>query len=65
MLQDIKTGMITKVIVYKLDRISRSILDFANIIQTFKKNDVEFHSSTKNRVLLLYGYLTALTGNLG
>lgn len=45
--QDIKTGHITKVIVYKLDRISRSILDFANIIEFFKKYKVDFQSSTE------------------
>ena len=31
LVRDIKRGLIAKVIVYKLDRISRSILDFANI----------------------------------
>lgn len=47
MLGDIKSGLIDKVIVYKLDRISRSILDFAKIIHTFKKYNVEFQSSTE------------------
>ncbi len=30
LLQDIRLGLIKRVIVYKLDRISRSIVDFAN-----------------------------------
>ncbi|MDP4180837.1 MAG: recombinase family protein [Bacillota bacterium] len=47
MLSDIKAGLIEKVIVYKLDRISRSILDFARIIETFKKHNVDFQSSTE------------------
>lgn len=47
LLEDIKRGIITKVIVYKLDRISRSILDFANIIETFRKYNVDFQSSTE------------------
>lgn len=47
MLQDIEAGKVTKVIVYKLDRISRSILDFANMMDKFKKHDVEFISSTE------------------
>lgn len=47
MMKDISTGSITKVIVYKLDRISRSIVDFANIMQVFKKYNVEFQSSTE------------------
>jgi DNA invertase Pin-like site-specific DNA recombinase len=44
---DVRKGLISKVIVYKLDRISRSILDFANIIQVFKDNKVEFTSATE------------------
>lgn len=47
MLQDIKNGIINKVVVYKLDRISRSILDFANIIESFRHYNVEFLSSTE------------------
>lgn len=34
-------------IVYKLDRISRSILDFANMMEVFQEYDVEFVSSTE------------------
>ncbi len=33
---------VSKVIVYKLDRISRSLSDFMNILQEFKKHKVEF-----------------------
>jgi DNA invertase Pin-like site-specific DNA recombinase len=47
MINDIKTGIMSKVIVYKLDRISRSVLDFATIIDIFKKHDVDFVSSTE------------------
>ncbi|WP_058486808.1 recombinase family protein [Defluviitalea phaphyphila] len=47
LLNDIRAGLITKVIVYKLDRISRSILDFASIINIFKKYNVDFQSSTE------------------
>ncbi|GKX27929.1 recombinase [Vallitalea longa] len=47
MLKDIKHQDISKVIVYKLDRISRSILDFAKIIELFKKYHVEFTSATE------------------
>ena len=32
---------------YKLDRISRSILDFANMMELFQEYDVEFVSSTE------------------
>ena len=47
MLSDIKKGLISRVIVYKLDRISRSILDFANMMDFFQKYGVEFISSTE------------------
>lgn len=33
---DIRRGEIDKVIVYKLDRISRSILDFSNMMEMFQ-----------------------------
>ena len=47
MLRDIKEGKISRVIVYKLDRISRSILDFANMMEVFSEHNVEFVSSTE------------------
>lgn len=47
LLADIKLGKISRVIVYKLDRISRSIMDFANMMDTFQQYNVEFVSSTE------------------
>ena len=47
LVRDIKRGLIAKVIVYKLDRISRSILDFANMMELFQQYNVEFVSSTE------------------
>ncbi len=47
MVNDIKRRMIGRVIVYKLDRISRSTLDFANMVNLFREYDVEFISSTE------------------
>ena len=47
MLQEIRLGKISRVICYKLDRCSRSILDFATLIQEFEKNRVEFISCTE------------------
>src|SRR5271168_1962274 len=37
LLADIEAGKIDAVIVYKLDRLSRSLLDFARILETFEK----------------------------
>lgn len=45
MLCDIKAGKINRVIVYRLDRISRSVLDFANLIEVFQKHQVHFVST--------------------
>ena len=47
LLQDIKLGLIKRVIVYKLDRISRSIVDFAKLMELFKQYNVEFVSCTE------------------
>ena len=47
LVRDIKAGLIRRVVVYKLDRISRSILDFANMMQLFQQYNVEFISSTE------------------
>lgn len=45
---DIKSGLITRVIVYKLDRISRSVVDFADIMKLFEQYKVEFVSVTES-----------------
>lgn len=44
MMQDIRNGLIEVVVVYKLDRISRSLLDFFQIYKEFEKYKVEFIS---------------------
>lgn len=48
LLFDIKSDKIDKVITYKLDRISRSIADFSQLIIIFDKHKVDFKSSTEN-----------------
>lgn len=47
LLEDIRAGRIETVIVYKLDRISRSILDFSAMMELFQQYGVEFVSSTE------------------
>jgi DNA invertase Pin-like site-specific DNA recombinase len=44
LLRDIRAGSIRSVVVYKLDRISRSIIDFANMMALFQQYKVEFVS---------------------
>ena len=44
----VKTGQISKIIVYRLDRFSRSIADFSQIWNTLEQHGVEFQSVTEN-----------------
>lgn len=48
LLEDIKAGHIKKVIAYRLDRISRSIADFSQLLIMFDEYNVKFVSATEN-----------------
>ena len=48
MMRQIERGKISKVIVYRLDRISRSLSDFVGILETLKKHNVQFVSSQES-----------------
>ena len=48
LIADIKAGKISCVVVYKVDRLSRSLLDFAELLSLFEKHDVAFVSITQN-----------------
>ena len=47
LLADVDKGLIDAVITYKVDRLSRSLLDFAKIMETFEKRQVAFVSVTQ------------------
>jgi len=47
LLADIEAGKIDCVVVYKVDRLSRSLLDFAKLMETFEKHQVSFVSVTQ------------------
>ena len=47
MISDIRAGKVSSVVVYKLDRISRSILDFSTMMELFQKYGVSFISATE------------------
>ena len=47
LLADIAQRQVDCVLVYKVDRLSRSLLDFARIIETFEKHRVAFVSVTQ------------------
>jgi len=47
LMDDIKSGAVDCVVVYKVDRLSRSLMDFARIIEVFEKHNVSFVSVTQ------------------
>ena len=48
MLKDIKEHKIDTVVFYKLDRISRNVSDFSNIVNEFDKYNISFLSATES-----------------
>jgi len=48
LLTDIKSQKINCVVVYKVDRLSRSLLDFAHLLEFFEKYNVTFASVTQH-----------------
>lgn len=48
LLADIRSGRIDIVIVYKVDRLTRSLLDFARLVEAFDKAKVSFVSVTQS-----------------
>ncbi len=47
LINDIKEGKVNMVVVYKLDRLSRSLVDFVQILKFFAEHDVAFASITQ------------------
>ena len=47
LLADIAEGKVDCVVVYKVDRLSRSLLDFARLMETFERHKVSFVSVTQ------------------
>jgi DNA invertase Pin-like site-specific DNA recombinase len=48
LLQDVATGKIDCVVVYKVDRLSRSLLDFSKLVELFDRHKVSFVSVTQH-----------------
>ncbi|MFN8891018.1 MAG: recombinase family protein, partial [Alphaproteobacteria bacterium] len=48
LLADIEAGLVDVVVVYKIDRLSRSLMDFAKLVQIFDQNEVTFVSVTQS-----------------
>ena len=47
LIRDIECGVVDVVVVYKVDRLSRSLTDFAKLVDVFDRNDVSFVSITQ------------------
>ena len=48
LLADIEAGLIDVIVVYKIDRLSRSLMDFAKLVEVFDRNNVTFVSVTQS-----------------
>lgn len=48
LIKDIKSGIIQKVVVYKIDRISRNLSDFCNLFDMMRDQNCDFVSSTQS-----------------
>ena len=48
LLADIDDGLIDVVVVYKIDRLSRSLMDFSKLVEIFDRNGVTFVSVTQS-----------------
>jgi DNA invertase Pin-like site-specific DNA recombinase len=48
LLADIEDGLIDVVVVYKIDRLSRSLMDFSKLVEVFDRNNVTFVSITQS-----------------
>jgi DNA invertase Pin-like site-specific DNA recombinase len=48
LLADIEVGLVDVIVVYKIDRLSRSLMDFAKLVETFEAHRVTFVSVTQS-----------------
>ena len=48
LLADIEAGRVDVVVVYKIDRLSRALMDFAKLVEVFDRNGVTFVSVTQS-----------------
>ncbi len=49
LLADVEGGLIDVIVVYKIDRLSRSLMDFAKLVEIFDRNQVTFVSVRRAR----------------
>jgi DNA invertase Pin-like site-specific DNA recombinase len=47
LLAEVEQGLVDVIVVYKIDRLSRSLMDFARLVEAFDRNNVTFVSVTQ------------------
>jgi DNA invertase Pin-like site-specific DNA recombinase len=59
LLRDIEAGQVDCIVCYKIDRLSRSLLDFAQLVEQFDRHNVTFISVTQsfNRASVRVAYV--------
>src|SRR6202049_4221527 len=69
LLEDVRSGKIDVIVVYKVDRLTRSLADFAKLVELFDKHNVSFFSVTQQFNTTLHGALSGesimISGSLG
>lgn len=48
LLKDVEAGMVDMIVVYKIDRLTRSLIDFSKLVEIFDRNQCSFVSVTQN-----------------
>ncbi len=48
LIEDVEAGKVDMIVVYKIDRLTRSLLDFAQLVKTFEKHNCSFVSVTQH-----------------
>lgn len=48
LLQDVDAGLVNMIVVYKIDRLTRSLTDFAKLVEVLDRNQCSFVSVTQN-----------------
>lgn len=47
LMKDVESGLVDMIVVYKIDRLTRSLIDFSKMVEVFDKNNVSFVSVTQ------------------
>jgi hypothetical protein len=62
LLEDVRAGKIDVIVVYKVDRLTRSLADFAKVVELFDKHNVSFVSVRAGKSLFVGDCVVGLGG---